>query len=358
VIGLLGLAAVATIPAAICCLFEASFMGLERARYVTVGTLMECVLRFGGGGLALFLGYGLVGVFVTLALSRAIMLCFYWIALRQYAALRWRFQPRRMRWLLNRWWMFAGENWLATFYSTLDVLLLSYFRNEATVGLYASGLRIARLGSTTIRCYTVAVYPVLSRLHKTSLPRFRHLHLASLRMMLALTLPVALTVTLYAEQVMTLIFGNEFLAGAAALRVVIWALVFESVNPFLSHTLFARDAQSNSFRVAIVGFSTRLALFLVLIPMFGMMGTAWAAVISGYLATLCYGYFALSREDAVQFLTDTMRTTAALAGLSAVLLLTPHTEWLLGVGLGGALYAFLLIGLRVVRIADLRMNQT
>ncbi len=358
VMQLLALAALATAPAAMGCLFEACFVGLERARYVTAGTLIDCVLRFGGGGLALFLGYGLTGVVLAIVVSRVTMLMFYWIALRQYVKLRWAFRTRWMRQLLRRWWTFAGENWLATFYSTLDILILSYCRSEAVVGLYAAGLRLARLGSTTMRCYTIAVFPVLSRLYRTSLPRFRQLHLASLRMILAATLPVALVVTLHAEQVITLVFKKEFLPAAEPLRVVIWAIVFESLNPFLSHTLFARDAQASSFRVAIISFTTRLSLFLVLIPLFGMMGTAWAAVISGYLATLCYCYFVLTRDEAIRLALDVTRTAAALGGLTCVLLVTPSTEWLLGVAAGSALYAVLLFFLRVIRVTDWQLTQT
>ena len=357
VMQLMVLSAVATVPAAMGCLFEACFVGLERARYVTFGTLIDCMLRYGGGGLALFLGHGLPGVFVALVASRAVMLTFYWVALRQYVQFRWVCRASWMRQLLRRWWVFAGENWLATFYSTLDVLILSYFRTEAVVGLYSAGLRLVRLASTTIRCYTLAVFPVLSRLHRTCVLRFRELHLASLRMMLAVTLPAALVITLYAEQVIALVFGDEFLPASNVLRVVIWAMVFESVNPFLSHTLFARDAQASSFRVAIVGFTTRLTALLALVPLFGMVGTAWATVISGYLATLCYCYFVLTPADAKRLAFDLARTTAALGGLAAVLLVTPSTDWMLGVAIGSVLYAFLLFALRVVRLADLQLNQ-
>ncbi len=333
-------------------------MGLERARYVTLGTMIDCVLRFGGGGLALYLGYELTGVIVALIVSRCVMASFYWAALSRLTRLRWRIRVKRLRVMVSRWKTFAGENWLATLYTTLDVLILSVFRSESEVGLYSAAMRLVRLGTVALGCYTTAVYPVLSRLHKSSVQRFQQLHLASLRMMQAMTLPVAVVVTQQAEQIIGLIFKPEYGAAAGVLRIVIWAIVFDCLNPFLSYTLFARDAQFSSLRVATISSSTRFCLLIALVPLYGKIGAAVGLIVSGFVATLCYCYFALSRDEAKHLSSDIARIGLALVTLSAVLMLTPDAAWLVGVAIGGAMYGILLLTLRVVRVSDLRLMRS
>jgi O-antigen/teichoic acid export membrane protein len=323
---MLWVACLALVPASFAMLSEAVFVAIGKARYVMLGASGEALLYSGIGLLLLWLGHGGLSLFVALAATRGFLAVL-------YAALLWRRFgeiPRPgsyafARQLCRDWRIFAFENWLANLTASAGGIVLSVWHSEAAVGLYAAATRITNFGSPLVASFTSAMFPYMSRLHGESTPAFRRVGEESLKYMLAVAVPGVVTVAMFADWIILTLYGDSYAAAVPVLRIVIWVFVFNFVNPFVSHLLFARGEQVRSLRVGTVTIVCSYALSLLLIPRLGAVGAAWAVLASTGLAC-CLFCAAAFRPDPARVLMTFGKAAIAAASLAAFLAMWRHAH--------------------------------
>ncbi len=184
------LVTIALLPATIGSIFEAVFIAFELAEYVSYGTIIESFLNTVLSLLVLFLGYGLVALFVVLIAAHLFLLIFYLICFqRKIAKIEWHVDRFFVKRVFREWRVFALENWISTIYGSLDVILLSSFGGEFAVGIYVAAAKLLRLGTIIAASYTTAMFPYMSRLFTESKNIFKHLSETSLNISSAITPP-------------------------------------------------------------------------------------------------------------------------------------------------------------------------
>lgn len=341
-------AAAALFPAAIAQIIEAIFVAYETAEYVTYGTLIESVLRSVLGVLFLWMGYGLMALFVALFMARVTVLIVYFVILNRNQDIRWEFDRGFLVELVRAWRVFALENWISNIYANLGIILLSFFHSEQTVGLYAAAGKLLRLGSVVAKSYTTAIYPYLARTFVDSKEGFRRVSLGSMRFMVAIVLPVVLTIFMLADPIVRLVFGDEFQAAVPILQVLVWVLLLNFFNPYLSHILFAREDQRHSLGVAAVKLVVYLAMAFWLIPTGGGIGAAQARLISASIAFATYFLAVFQGQNPLRILWVMARATPPTVVLVIFFLLLPEVHPIPLVAMGGILYIISLFVLGVI----------
>jgi O-antigen/teichoic acid export membrane protein len=317
----LWLACLALVPASFAFLSESVFIAIGKAKYVMYGTLGEALLYTSSGLVLLWTGHGVQSLFAVLVATRTCLAGAYTLLLRRQFGEAF----RRSSWgfvkqLCWDWRVFALENWTVSVTGGINAIVLSLFHREAAIGLYAAASRITAFGAPLAASFTGAMFPYMSRLYSESAEAFRKVSEESLKYMLAVALPGVVIVAIFADRVILTLYGNAYEGAGPVLRIVIWVFVLHFVNAFLSHLLFARGEPAKSLRVAIVTFFALLALSVALIPRWGAVGAAWAALGSTAVASCLYFAFAF-RTEPKRVLITFGRTGVAAASLAAFLAL-------------------------------------
>jgi O-antigen/teichoic acid export membrane protein len=317
----LWLACLALVPAAFSFLSESVFVALGKAKYVMFGTLGEALLYTSAGLLLLWSGHGFQSLFVALVITRTCLAGAYALLLRRqfgepFRCSSWEFFKQ----LCRDWRVFALENWTISVMGGVNAIVLSLFHPEATIGLYAAASRITAIGTPLATSFTGAMFPYMSRLYGDSAEAFRRVSEESLKYMLAVALPGVVIIAIFADRVILTLYGNAYEGAVPVLRVVIWVFVLNFVNMFLSHLLFARGEPTKSLRVAIVTFFSLLVLSLSLIPRWGAIGAAWAAL-GGTVVASCLYFTFVFKTQPQRVLINFGRTSVAAASLAAFLTL-------------------------------------
>lgn len=354
----LALITLALVPAALALLAEATFVSLETAEYVTIGTVVEGITRVFLGLVLLLLGFGVISLVIVLIVSRLCLLLFYLTMLvRRVKDLHWKFRSRTFFSFVWEWRAFAAENWMSNLFNSIGVIFLSAFHGEAISGLYFAALQVMRLGTVMAASYTNAVFPYMSRLSQQSPLALQQLGNTSLRFMLAMVLPVIVTICIFSDRVVGFLFSPAFAGTADILRVSIWVLLLHFVNPFLSHILFARGEQHKSMVVAAIRLLVHVPIAYLLIPTMAGVGEAWAQLIGSIAAALVYFFFVLrpwAPASTIQMLAWTSVPAALLAGYLVYL---QNAQFLFVICSGALLYICLLLILRVLSVNDLQFLQ-
>lgn len=350
----LGIASLALFPAVICVLFEAVFVAKERAEFFTMGMAFESVLRIVLGVIALHLGYGLLTLMWIMVLSRSLQLLAYWWVMRRLTVFQWSFRGDSTQRFVLRWRVFAGENWLASIYLNLDVLILSWVAGEAAVGLYSAAGKFVRLGSILSRSFTTAVFPVMSRMFTESPESFHQFYQHSIRVMYTIAFPIVVGVTVMADRIVAMLYPPEYHGTVAILRVLIWIVLIDFLNPFLSHVLFAQGRQHRSMQVAAISLFVNTVCCFLLVKQFGALGAALSSVLGGIVAMCCYMFFAIPRGDIVATFALAFRALLAALGMGAAIYFL-RNEYLIAIAAASVVvYVALLFLVQAIRSEDIR----
>lgn len=315
VVMLLGLAVLAELGMATC---FATFQAYERLRFVPVALLAQRFFTAIVGVVALLAGANVVdvaGIYLAgaaLGLVVAVGLVFRYIA-------RPRLQLRpRMWWPLLRAALPVGL--LAVSMTALvraDTTMLAFFESDDVVGNYGAAYRVFEVTFFLSWSVSEAVYPVLSRLTRTSEPRVGLVYERAIKLVVALTLPLALAVAILAEPLVELLYGPAFDEAGRALALLAPAIALYPVAYVTAYLLLSQDRQrALTLTYALVALENVLAN-LVLIPAFSLNGAAAGASVSFLLLVVPLTALALGtagRVDWVRMLSGPLVGGALAAG--------------------------------------------
>ncbi|MEH0699343.1 flippase [Vibrio owensii] len=95
-----------------------------------------------------------------------------------------------------------------------------------------------------------------------------------------LTLPVAFFVTFFCSEIITFIYGEDYLIGSTVLSILIWNGVIISLSALTFRYLIIKGLRIISVYRSLLGLGLNLILNYILIPIYGINGAAIATLIS------------------------------------------------------------------------------
>ena len=175
---------------------------------------------------------------------------------------------------------------LLTLMHWMDILMLGAFTNASTVGLYHPAARTAGLLQALLTSFLSIYSPMIAQFHaKSDQKNMSGSYKLVSRWLLTFSIPVALIFLVYPKKVM-LLFGAEYLPSANVLIVLTAATFIHAILGAAQSTLSMTGHTRLVLWNAIVAFVINIILNIILIPNYGMIGAAWATLISLFVISL------------------------------------------------------------------------
>ena len=166
-------------------------------------------------------------------------------------------------------------------YSRIDQVMLKHFIDVKAVGLYDAAVRLSELWyfipSIIIASLTPAIINAKGD-NDTTMYAKRLLRLALF--LIIFSTAVGLFVSIFAKLIMGIVFGQAFIAGYTALQLYVWSGVGISIGLLLNQYLVTEKMTYAILYISIVGMVMNVVLNLILIPKYGINGSALATLIS------------------------------------------------------------------------------
>lgn len=191
-------------------------------------------------------------------------------------------------------------------YYSADKLMLEALRDTVDVGLYEAAYKGYALGIAVAGVLYLAFFPVLSG----TLGNREAMRESGARFASALAMvgpPFALGGAVYAPEILSLLFGTEYLPATTALRVLLVYAALVHVSMSFGVPLLAWDAEKDYLRAVLMGGIANVVLNLALVAPLGPTGAAVATLTSEAVVTV--GVAIRYRR-----LTGTLMPTVALRG--------------------------------------------
>ncbi|PLX31155.1 MAG: hypothetical protein C0600_06345 [Ignavibacteria bacterium] len=190
----------------------------------------------------------------------------------------------RLRTLLRSAFVVGGAQLLIMTYLQIDLVMCGLMLSTGEVGLYTADQRLAAAIAVLPWVILQASLPMLSRVENDVDRRNGLLRL--LRLMLPAGAVISVAGYLLAEPILLTVFGNSYLAGSDALRILFLNTGLVFVNMALANPLLAWKRDREYLLIVLGGAALNIALNAVLIPTMGIEGAAWATVAAEVLVLL------------------------------------------------------------------------
>jgi O-antigen/teichoic acid export membrane protein len=221
-----------------------------------------------------------------------------------------------------------------------DALLLSFYQPAAAVGLYGVPSKLFEIATSIPYQFAGLMMPALTAGAKGGLQEFGGALRNAVDVTALYGVAVILALAFFAPQILTLMAGAEFAAGAPALVFIAGAIALAGVTHILRFALVACERP----RFVLVGDSIAcacaFAAYFALIPSYSYVGAAIGTVVAEVAALLCM-LFGLKRAGRpLPSFINPLKAVISGAIAAAVIVLLTRFEWpwLLTLVVGGAVY--------------------
>jgi O-antigen/teichoic acid export membrane protein len=338
------------------------FRGLEIMQYPSFGAVVERVFVTIVGVAALLMGANSLVIAVVMAIG---MLLNFLVCVR--------FLPRivsrlpKVNWhasieLIRTSVPYFFSSLFSVVYFRVDAVLMSLMTPAAVVGWYGAAYRFFDTLMFLPLIFSIAVFPVLSRLRIEKEERLIQTAQKSIELISLAAIPISVSVLVFAEQIIQLFFGlRDYHASVPVLRIFAVTLILVYLDFILVNTVLASDKQRRWSVIAFIAVPLNIVLNYYLIPytqnQYGNGGLGAAVVTFATELYILINAVALQPEG---FLRDA-RLAIPLKGVAAgvsmlgsmLLLLSWGIPWILDGLIGMFVYCTSLLLLRVFRSSEL-----
>ncbi|WP_255149714.1 flippase [Halorarius halobius] len=303
---------------------------------IVVQNITFPVTRFVGIAIAILLGAGVFGVSIAYVLSYVFAAAagVYFLATRTRLFDRSVEAVRMRRELLVFSLPLVVTAAMSIVLSDIDMYMLGILRGPAVVADYNVIYPLAQLLTAALGAFGFLFMPAVSELDaEGERDQLKRLYQVATKWIVVATLPVFLVFVFFPDRVIPLTFGAKYAQAAPSLAVL--------ATGFFIHTAFglnkgALTSLGHTRLIMyddIVGAAVNVALNLVLIPLYGLWGAAWATTLSYVVLNLLYSG-QLYRRTSAHPLSTALAWPALIGGVAmgavyalgrAYLVVTPLT---------------------------------
>ncbi|OEU51594.1 MAG: hypothetical protein BA871_08260 [Desulfuromonadales bacterium C00003096] len=255
--------------------------GIREMKKYAAATIVQSVLMVLITVALIYYGFGVAGAVIGLVLS-SIGFCLFlgWIARKYFEITFHEYIPTTKKMLTFGAQIF-GANAINMINYQADLLLIGYFLTATNVGYYAVAVGLSRFFWIVPQAIQTISYPAISEYWAdNNHPALQTLIDKSMKYSACILLPMGLGVGFFAEDIITLIFGEGFICAVLPLQILIVGTVIIGIAKSIGSFLPSVGRPDLSLKINGTGAIINLILNILLIPFLGISGAALATTIS------------------------------------------------------------------------------
>lgn len=340
--------------------FDNTLVGLfqahEEMKYQALSLICENILKILIGIVLLYLGYGLLGLIIAIAIG--VLFRFFIdlnFVLKRYVQIKLQIDRTFWKYIFRQSIPLVIASAFTLIYVRIDVVMLSFFKGDEIVGYYSLAYRLLEPFLIIPTIVLTASFPVLSRLYVSSKISFEKLTHKLLDFLLLLSIPIATIITIFAKEIMLLLYGEAFINSAIALQILIWSIVLIFSSQVFVNRIIVIKKQKLIALMSGISVLINIGFNLILIPKYSYIGASIATLITELFVFLFLFYFTIKYMHKVTLINNLPKL--ALSGVIYALLLYYFRgyNWLIVIPFGMLTYLVSLILVKFFTKEDLLM---
>jgi PST family polysaccharide transporter len=201
--------------------------------------------------------------------------------------------------LLTKGWPLIFSGFMIMIYMRIDQIMLGEMANDYEVGTYSAALKLSEIWYIIPTIICNSFFPSIIEAKKLGERNYFKKIQSLFDILFLISFAIAVFVAVFADQIIAILYGDQFKDAALILGIHIWTSIFIFVGVGSANFFVIENLQIKTFTRTALGAAVNIGLNLVLIPRFLAVGAAVATLISQFLSS--YGFDLLSRKTYVLF---------------------------------------------------------
>ncbi len=255
--------------------FSSVFKLLDKITFMILGTIL---LVMGMGYIGLLIAT-LVGVLVMGLASQGVV---QWVLRLRFT----RPNPGRWWWLIKAGFPFGIKGAANEFTRRFDTVFMSFALTHEAVGWYNVPLNMLLTMMIMAQSLAMSIYPTMVREYDSGRGSIQGTVQRAMRYLLLLSLPIAVGGMLLADNIILVLYGEEFRPSIQILQIVVWSLPLLFFAEMLGRTSNTLHQEGKAAKFSIINAVISIILNIILIPRMGVTGAAIAMVVTRLISNI------------------------------------------------------------------------
>jgi O-antigen/teichoic acid export membrane protein len=272
-------------------LYSTMFQANLRMEYNIFGRLASRVLSATLILWIIFAKGTLKQVMIALVLSEMINTFISYSFSRKFVRPKFTIDLRLWKHLLKESFPLALSDVVWVIYFQTDTVMLSIMQGDVATGIYSAAHKLFEPLLLIPTALMISMFPIMSASFKSTNEKLTKSYRLSFKYLFIIALPIVIGVIPAAEQIISEIFGRDFVNSTTVLQILILALVFAFTSTVPLNSLIAINKQKLYTLSLASSAIVNVVLNFVLIPLLSYNGAAIATVFTYILLFFTSTYF-------------------------------------------------------------------
>jgi len=261
--------------------FQSKVESKNNVKVSIISTLISSVLKVG----VILLDKGVIWIMLVYILDFVWQwINFVYVYKRQGLKIRdWKFDNDLAKKILKNSWPLILAQAAGYIYLKVDQVIIGLMLGNYEVGLYAVAVKVTEIWYFIPSIICSSLFPAIINAKLTDVKVYKK-RLSNLYvLMFILSLLIAIAITFLAKPIMTILFGNGYLESITILRIYVWSSVGLFLSVAVNQYLISENSVKTIFWFNFLSMIINIGLNIWLIPLIGLLGAAWATLISYFV---------------------------------------------------------------------------
>ena len=256
------------------------FQVMLRMEYPSLIGIFNKVFGFLLLMIMVWMGFGLMALVVIFVIPEAASLLVVLKFTRSFVRPVWQFHPGLWKEVLQSSIPLGIAGVFGALINRVDFIMLERMADLHQVGLYSAAYKVTNLLEAFPIMVMGTIYPLMSRYASEDPDRLRALYKKSVLYLGVMAVPMWISITLFAPDIVQLLFGAEFIGASRGLSVLIWSTVFIYLAISGGNLLISVGMEKVSLSILALGSIVNIGLNFFWIPTMGFIGAAFSTAIT------------------------------------------------------------------------------
>lgn len=211
----------------------------------------------------------------------------------------WRFDKDIAKSLLSNSWPIILSSLSVGIYMKIDQVMINQLMNNESTGIYAVAVKLSEIFYIIPVIIASSVFPAIVSSLQISNEKFENRIRNLYFLMFWLSTFIAIVISLLSNQIVDILFGEQYQKSAIVLQIYTWTLITVSMGTVLGKYLITKNLTKVLLYTATLGAISNILLNIILIPRIGLTGAALSTIISYLITNISIILFKQSRPHFV-----------------------------------------------------------
>ena len=275
--------------------FQAKVVSKNTAAVQVVTVIILSLMKIG----IVFFNKGIYYLAAVALVEPILYAIFYIYAYSRSAPMRnWSYTRSTAALLLRGSWPFMIAVAFSIIYTRIDQIMIEHMINATAVGIYSVGENIAEVWYFVPGVIITSLFPAIVNSRTVGNGSYERRLFYFFILIAGVSLLFALPIHFLSGFIIWILYGSKYAGSAIILSIYVWAGIGYNIGVAATNYLTAENHRLAIFASAGIGAISNVILNLVFIPRFGIMGSAYATLISYSLIPISMLFSRSIREHA------------------------------------------------------------